>query len=119
MTAAMHRKARAVRSRAAVRAWEYRQRMHAKGVWFRLRRLLADSSMVYEIPESQVEHLVAEGCSMQPVGGELHPSKIIMFVSPQQARRIAGARRIPVRIGAELLAARCLALVRFPSICSD
>ena len=118
MTEAMRRKARAVRSRAAVRAWEYRQRMHAKGVWFRLRRLLADSSMVYEIPESQVESLIAEGCSTQPVGGELHPPKIIMFVSPQQAQRITGARKLPVKIGAELLAAHCLALVRFPSISS-
>lgn len=52
MTEAMRRRAAAVGSRAAVRAWEYRQRMHAKGVWFRLRRLLAESSAVYAIPSS-------------------------------------------------------------------
>jgi len=114
MTEAMHRRAAAVGSRAAVRAWEYRQRMHAKGVWFRLRRLLAGSSAVFEIPSSEIESLTAEGCTEEPVGLELEPPKAIMFVTAERAERIAGARQLPVKIGTELLAARCLALVRFP-----
>jgi hypothetical protein len=114
MTEAMRRRAAAVCSRAAVRTWEYRQRMHAKGVWFRLRRLLAESSAVYAIPSSEIERLTAEGCTAEPVGLELEPPKAIMFVTAERAGRIAGARQLPVKIGVELLAARCLALVRFP-----
>lgn len=114
MTEAMRRRAAAARSRAAVRAWEYRQRAHAKGVWFRLRRLLAESSAVYAIPSSEIESLTAEGFTEEPPGLELEPPKAIFFVAAERAERIAGARRLPVKIGAELLAARCLALVRFP-----
>ncbi len=49
MTQALERRAVQVYARAAVRAWEYRQRHHARGVWGRLRRLLAFSSKAYAI----------------------------------------------------------------------
>ena len=44
MMDALERRARQVRARVAVRAWEYRQRKLSKGVWFRLRRVLVDAS---------------------------------------------------------------------------
>jgi hypothetical protein len=45
VTSSLERRARQVRSRAAVRAREYRQRRHAKGAWGRFRRLLDLSSI--------------------------------------------------------------------------
>ncbi|HEV8358624.1 MAG TPA: hypothetical protein VGX21_05695 [Methylomirabilota bacterium] len=47
----LERRVRQVRSRVAVQAWEYRQRHHAKGVWMRLRRILADAQAAYVIPK--------------------------------------------------------------------
>ena len=47
MTEAVERRLRQLRSRVLVRAWDYRQRNHARGVWFRLRRVLAEASQAY------------------------------------------------------------------------
>ena len=43
MTLSLEQRARQFRSRVLVRSWEYRQRHHARGVWFRFRRVLADA----------------------------------------------------------------------------
>jgi hypothetical protein len=110
----LERRVRQVRSRVAVRAWEYRQRHHAKGVWMRLRRILADAAAAYVIPESEAERLVAEGFPPEPVGRELEPAKVILFLPAERVARLAGAREIPVRLEVELLEAPALALVRFP-----
>jgi hypothetical protein len=114
MTDALERRVRQARSRAAVRAWEYRQRHHAKGVWLRLRRILADAEAAYVIPEGEAEGLVAEGFPPEPVGRELEPVKVILFLPAERVARLTGAREIPVRLGVELLEAPALALIRFP-----
>ena len=114
MTPGLGRRLRQVRSRVAVRAWTYRQRHHAKGVWMRLRRVLADARSAYAIADSEAERLLAEGVRPEPVGLELQPPKVILFVPIEQAARIAGAREIAVRLEAALLEAPALALVRFP-----
>lgn len=115
MTEALHRRARRVRQRAAVRQWEYRQRRHAKGVWVRLTRLLADMSQAWEISEAVAARLIAEGCAVEPVGLEIEPAKTLIVI-PETRRDLCDgeARPIPVNLGAELLAARHVALRRFP-----
>jgi hypothetical protein len=114
VTEALEGRLRQVRSRVAVRAWEYRQRHHAKGVWVRFRRVLADAEAAYVIAEGEAERLVAEGFPPEPVGRELEPLKTILFLPAERVARPTGAREIPVRLSVELLGAPALALVRFP-----
>jgi hypothetical protein len=114
MTEALQRRLRQVRSRLAVRAWEYRQRHHAKGVWLRLRRILADAQAAYVIPEAEAERLLAEGVRPEPVGRELEPPKTILFLPAERVAGLTGAREIPLGLHVELLEAPALALVRFP-----
>jgi hypothetical protein len=110
----LHRRLRQFRSRVLVRAWDYRQRHHARGVWFRFRRLLVDARDAYHISEDEADLLLAEGLPLEPVGLEVDPPKRIFFVTSSRARRLGSARLLAVRLDAELLAAPCLALVRFP-----
>ena len=111
--AALQKRVKRIRSRTAVRAWEYRQRNHAKGVWFRLRRVLAESASVWIIPADEARRLTEEGLEPEPVGRELEPPKMMIFVSEERLALIAERSAIPVRLGPELFAARCLALIRF------
>jgi hypothetical protein len=83
-------------------------------VWLRLRRVLADAQAAYVIPGGEAERLVGEGFQPEPVGREMEPPKIILFVPAERAARLTGAREIPVRLEVELLEAPALALVRFP-----
>jgi hypothetical protein len=112
---AQERRLREFRSRIVVRAFEYRQRRHAHGVWYRLRRLLAASSEVYALTREEAERLLAEGYEPQPVGHELEPARTILVVPAERLRRLASGRPLDVRLSAELLSAECLALVPFAS----
>lgn len=113
MTPSVERRLRELRSRVLVRSWDYRQRRHARGVWFRLRRLLADAREAHVIPREEALKLIAEGHRPEPVGQELDPPRLILFVPGERLARIALARPVPVRLEAELLAAECLALTPF------
>jgi hypothetical protein len=113
MTAALERRVGELRRRVLLRSWEYRQRDHARGVWFRLRRLLADASGAFVIPAEEASTLLAEGFRAEPVGQALEPPKVIVFVPAARVARIASARPVPVRLGRELLEARHLALTPF------
>lgn len=110
---ALARKAQAVRARATVRSWEYRQRRHAKGVWFRLRRLLADTRTCWEIPDSAAAQLIAEGFHPEPVGAELEPPKNLLVLPPERIEAIPGRTALRIGLSPELLAARSLALEPF------
>lgn len=107
----LRRRASEARARAATRRWEYRQRHHAKGTWFRLRRLLAESRLVFVTSEEVAQQLLAEGFRPETVGRELFPQKTMIAVPAARAERLAEARSIPVRLGADLLSARFLVLV--------
>jgi hypothetical protein len=96
-----------------VRAWEYRQRRHARGVWFRLRRLLAHASTAHVISDDDARQLVSEGHRPEGVGAELEPPKLIVFATAGRIARLPSGRPIPVRLSGELLAARSLALAPF------
>lgn len=113
MTASLTRRLREQRSRVLVRSWDYRQRAHARGVWLRLRRVLADAREAYGIPPDEARRLVVEGYPQEPVGQELQPAKLIVFVPARRIAEIRGARSLALGLGAELLGAECLALVRF------
>ena len=113
MRPALDHRVEEARRRVLVRSWEYRQRHHARGVWFRLRRVLADASAAFEIPRDQANRLVAEGLRAEPVGDALAPRKVILFVRADRLARISSARPVPVRLGPELLRAECLALIPF------
>jgi hypothetical protein len=84
-------------------------------VWFRLRRILADARQAHVIPREEALELIAEGCRPEPVGQELDPPRLILFVPEERIARIPSARPVPVRLEAELLAAECLALTAFGS----
>lgn len=114
MREAIERRLRRHQSRFAIRAWEYRQRNYARGVWFRLRRVLADAARAYVLTEEAAQALLAEGYRSEPVGAELEPAKIIIFAPAERIACVAAAREIPVSLQAEMLEARCVALVRFP-----
>ena len=109
----MRARARAVRSRAAVRVWHYRQRHLASGVWFRLRRVLSDANAAYVISEVDAARLIAGGCRPEPCGLELAPEKTILFISESQLSTLDAPRAIRVALGPELLTARTIALVPF------
>ncbi|MGH9362625.1 MAG: hypothetical protein ACRD2T_11985, partial [Thermoanaerobaculia bacterium] len=94
--------------------WEYRQRDHAKGVWFRLRRLLALSASAWSVPEAEARRLLDEGYAADPVGAQLEPPKVLVVVPEERLREIPERTPLPMRLGPELLAARWVALVPFP-----
>ncbi len=113
MRKSLEQRLKAVRSGAAVRAWEYRQRNLAKGTWYRLRRLLTDASSAYALTERAARDLMAEGYRPEPVGERMEPPKLILFVPAQRLDAIGDKHPIPVRLAADFLAARHVALVRF------
>lgn len=105
---------KAVRARARVRRWEYRQRNLAHGAWDRFRAALARASAAYAIDEETAAALLAEGWQADDRGRGLEPPRVLVWISAERAAALAGARRIALRMGPELLAARVLALVPFP-----
>jgi len=98
---------------ATIRAWEYRQRNHSKGVWFRLRRVLADAESAFAIPCSAVEQLEQEGFLRESVGTEIEPQKAILFVPAARLEEIPEKRALRVSLDTDFFAAPCVALLRF------
>ncbi len=119
MNPSLERRVHQLRSRVLVRSWNYRQRRHARGIWFRLRRVLADASAAYVIPSDEARRLIAEGYRAEPVGAEIEPPKLIVFVSAERLARIASARPVSVRLGGEWRSAKCLALTPFDTTASS
>jgi hypothetical protein len=113
MTDSLERRLRQLRSRVLIRAWRYRQRDHAQGVWFRLRRALVDAREAFALPVAEARALVEEGFPVEAVGQELEPARIIVRVPKARLESVAGARGVPVRLGRDLLGAEALALVPF------
>jgi hypothetical protein len=100
-----------IREAGVIRAWEYRQRNSAKGVWYRLRRALVDAAEAYAIDDVDADRFQREGETPLAVGRELAPPKRIFFLPAERLRTAASRRRIPVRLGGELLQARNLVLI--------
>lgn len=113
MTPSLEYRLRQHRRRMIVRSREYRQRRHAHGVWFRLRRVLANARTAHVISGEDARRLMAEGRRPEAVGRELDPPKLIIFAPAERVARIASAQPVEVRLTAEVLAAECLALTPF------
>jgi hypothetical protein len=111
----LRRRVKQVRANALVRRWEHRQRDHAKGVWFRLRLLLSDAESAWRISEQDARQLISEGARPEPVGDQLEPPRLIVFVPEQRLSQLPSRQALAVRLEAELLQSRFLALVRFPA----
>ena len=110
---AMHARARAVRARAAVRRWQYRQRHLAAGAWFRLRRALADARAAFAISNADAQRLLAEGYVPHACGTMVEPGKTMLYVGEARLASLESRRPIPVRLGPDLLAAAAVALLPF------
>lgn len=113
MSAALHERTARVRARVAVRRWELRQQSHAKGVWYRLRRLLAGSARVFSVSDADMQVLLARHAEPHPAGLELHPERIIVAVTLEESSALPSAREHRVALSAELLAARNWVIVPF------
>lgn len=113
MSAALEQRVRQYRSRMLVRAWDYRQRHHARGVWYRLRRLLADTSHAYVVSSDAAALLRTEGFAVEAVGYAVEPPKTIVCAPQTRVANLASAREVPVSLGGDLLSAECLVLVPF------
>lgn len=109
----LERRARAVRARAAVRSWQYRQRHHAAGVWFRLRLVLTRAREAVVLSDDEARLLVAEGYRPHAAGAEMSPPKILLEVDEARVRRLSPRPRLPLALGPEFFAARAIALVPF------
>ncbi|MBI2569891.1 MAG: hypothetical protein HYV63_23040 [Candidatus Schekmanbacteria bacterium] len=101
------------RARAALRAWDYRQRHHARGAWFRLCRVLALAESVWRISTQTALDLVREGLAPDPVGEALAPPRVVFLLSKERCEAIPGRRALAPRLDAELLGAEALVLVPF------
>ncbi|MGO9409633.1 MAG: hypothetical protein ACLQCB_02650 [Spirochaetia bacterium] len=113
MNEPLQARARRIRERLLIRAWEYRQRNYSKGVWHRLRRVLVDAGEAWIIDDTEGDLLEAAGHVPHPVGRELSPEKRIFLISRRELETVRGRRQVPVRMSVELLQARNLALVPF------
>jgi hypothetical protein len=107
---------RKMKQRLAVRSWEYRQRNASKGVWDRLRRMLALSERAFVLDDRIAADLIASGVLPEPVGAELEPPRRYFVLAASQIAAVAGAREITVSLDAQFLASADVALVRFVGI---
>lgn len=110
----MRQRVRRVRAAVLVRRWEFRQRHHARGVWLRLRRLLADSEAAWRISAEDAERLIAEGFQPDPVGLELEPPITILVLPATRVVAVESRQPVALRLGAELLTTRHLVLTPWP-----
>jgi hypothetical protein len=113
VNARLHERARQVRARTLVRRWELRQQAHAKGTWYRLRRLLAGAERVFVVSDADLEQLLAAGHALHAVSAQLHPQRRITSATAGEVERLPSARETPVRLAAELLGERNWVLVPF------
>ncbi len=64
--------------------------------------------------EQDALRLIAEGCAPDPVGDQLEPRTVILFVPEERLETIASRKEVGLRLGADLLQTRFLALARWP-----
>lgn len=112
MSSVLHLRARKIRERAAVRAWQYRQRNYSGGSWFRVRRVLADAASAWRISAEDADALEAQGHVPAAAGLELQPPRRLFFVGEQELLQLKSRHEIQVRLSDELLSAGGVALIR-------
>jgi hypothetical protein len=103
----------AVISRARVRRWEYRQRNLAHGAWYRFRRALAFAELGFAVSEEDAQALLAGGAPRDRGGSDLEPPRTVLWIRRNQIASLTNARPLMLRLDAEMLAERFIALVPF------
>jgi hypothetical protein len=104
---------KAIRARARVQRWSFRQRHLAHGAWERFRLALAHAERAFVVDEATAGALRAEGCAVDVAGCDLEPPRVIMWISAERAKELPSARELPLRLSADLLASTHLVLVPF------
>jgi hypothetical protein len=104
---------RAIRSRAAIRAWEIRQHTHARGAWFEMERLFALTSRAWVLTEEDVQTLVQMGRRPHDVGLRMQPPRRYFVIDLADVAALTGAREIEVGLSSEIVSAPALALLLF------
>jgi hypothetical protein len=104
---------KAVRARALVRRWEYRQRNLGHGAWARFRTALAHAREAYAIDDATAAASLSEGFHGDERGRGLEPPRTLIWITAERAAGFIDARPIALRLDAELLAEPCLALAPF------
>jgi hypothetical protein len=107
----LHSRIREARSRATVLKWEARQSTLARGVWYRLRRLLTFSRELWAVGDATMNELIASGFTVAPEGNQIEPPKRIVLLPPVHRDRLAGGRQLPLGLRHEFFAERNLVLV--------
>jgi hypothetical protein len=110
------RRVQAIRARARVRRWEFRQRHLARGAWHRFRLALAMAREAYAIDADDLAVLIAEGHPTDRRGEGLEPARAIVWIPAERAARLPRARRLSLHLDEEMLATCRLALVPFPGL---
>lgn len=106
-------RARALRSRAAVRSWELRHLDHAGGAWYRVTRRLALTRRAWAISDEDAAALLAGGHRPDPSGLDLEPPRRYFVLDEEEVRALDGAQEVELQASAQLLAFRNLALLSF------
>ena len=107
------RRVKAVRARALVRRWEYRQRNLAHGAWMRYRLALAHAREAFAIDEPTLRALQQEGFQSDDTGAGFEPARSIVWITAERARCLEGARALVLQLDGAMRAAQYLALVPF------
>src|SRR5262249_39358156 len=71
---------KAVRARALIRRWEYRQRNLAHGAWDRFRSALVHARDAYAIDDATAAALLAEGFAADDRGRGLEPPRTLVWI---------------------------------------
>lgn len=112
--ARLRARARAVRSRAAVRRWELRRLDHAAGAWHDLTRRLALARRAWAISDEDATSLLSRGYEPDPAGLRFEPPRRLFVVEENVIGSLTGARELALQASPEILLSRNLALVPFP-----
>jgi hypothetical protein len=106
-------RAKAIRSRATIRAWEIRQHAHARGAWFEIERLFALTSRAWVLTDADVQSLIEMGRTAHDAGGRLQPPRRYFVIESNDLSKLKGAREVEVRLSSEIVTSPALALVLF------
>lgn len=112
----LERRIKEVRARARIQRWQYRQRNLAAGAWAHFREALAQAEHAFAIDEATARALLDEGATPDARGAMLEPPRTLLWISPERAARLEAARPLVLRLDADLLATRRLALVAFDQV---
>jgi len=109
----LHERLRQMKARVAIQQWEARQIGHARGVWFRLQLLLAQTKRALVITAEEATVLRNAGLEPSPVGLQLEPPKSFFVLSEQAVPLGVVGFEVPLQESNRLLLAPAAILIPF------